>query len=44
MRVRLSPVYKTYISMELVERMKHVESVHINDGCVDCQLAPIRPR
>ena len=27
--------------MEFVERVKHVESVHVNDGCVNCQLAPI---
>jgi len=27
------------VSMEFVERVKHVESVHVNDGCVYCQLA-----
>ena len=31
---------KTYISMKLCEGMEHVESVHVDNGCVDTELGP----
>jgi hypothetical protein len=31
----------TYIMMEFLQRMNHVESVHVDDGCVDAQLIPV---